>query len=70
MTFFSSIEGSSGFYVDLFGILFFANLSGTLMFDPFSFSFYGIYLNSKLVGVSIIEFGDVRSMGKFHGTEV
>ena len=70
MTFFSSIGDSSGFYVALFGILFFANLSGTLMFDPFSFSFYGIYLSSKIGGISIIEFGDVRSVGKFHGTEV
>lgn len=69
MTFFSSIEDSSGFYLDLFGILFFANLSGILMFEPFSFSFYGIYLNSKIVGVSIINFGDARSIGKFNGTE-
>ena len=47
MDFFSEIENSSGFYLDLLGILFFANFSGSLPSNSFTFSFYGIYLSSQ-----------------------
>lgn len=70
MEFFSKVENSSGFYVDLLGILFFANFSGSLPSNAFSFSFYGIYLNSEIVGFSIIDFIGSKHIGRFSGTEV
>ena len=70
MGFFSEIENSSGFYLDLLGILFFANFSGSLPTNSFSFSFYGIYLNSEIFGISIIDFTGLKHIGHFGGTEV
>lgn len=69
MDFFSEIENSSGFYLDLLGILFFANFSGSLPSNSFTFSFYGIYLNPDMFGISIINFGDSEYIGCFNGTE-
>ena len=70
MDFFSEIENSSGFYLDLLGILFFANFSGSLPSNSFNFSFYGIYLNSEIFGISIIDFISSKHIGHFSGTEV
>jgi len=69
MAFFSEIEDSSGFYLDLLGILFFAHLSGTLMFDPFSFSFFGVHFNPDIFGITIINFGDSQYINSFSGIE-
>jgi len=70
MDFFSEIENSSGFYLDLLGILFFANFSGSLPSNAFIFSFYGICLNSEISGISIIDFTGSKYIGHFSGTEV
>ncbi|MBW1855106.1 MAG: hypothetical protein JRJ00_10570 [Deltaproteobacteria bacterium] len=70
MDFFSEIENSSGFYLDLLGIFFFANFSGSLPSNSFTFSFYGIYLNSEIFGMSIIDFTGSKHIGHFSGTEV
>jgi len=69
MDFFGEIEGSSGFYVDLCGVLFFARFSGILAFESFSFNFYGVHLNPHIFGISLINFGDSRYIDKFSGTE-
>lgn len=68
MAFFSQIEDSYGFYFDCLGILFYAHLSGAIVFDPFSFSFYGRYRNSTVFGISIIEFGGSKHISSFSGT--
>ena len=70
MDYFSEIENSSGFYMDLLGILFFANFSGSLPSNSFTFSFYGIYFNSVIFGISIIDFIGSKHIGNFSGTEV
>lgn len=70
MDFFSEIENSFGFYLDLLGILFFANFSGSLPSNSFTFSFYGIYLKSEIFGISIIDFTGSKHIGHFSGTEV
>ncbi|KPJ61137.1 MAG: hypothetical protein AMJ42_01220, partial [Deltaproteobacteria bacterium DG_8] len=54
---------------DLFGILFFANFSGSLPVHPFSFSFYGIYLKPNIFGINVINFGDSLYIGSFNGSE-
>jgi len=69
MAFFSQSEDSYGFYLDCLGILFCAHLSGTIVFEPFSFSFYGVHLNPTTRGISIIDIGGSRYISIFSGTE-
>ena len=70
MAFFSKIENSSGFYIDLLGVFFFAHFSGSFPTNPFSFSFYGIYLSPDIVGITSINFGGSQYIGNFFGTEI
>jgi len=66
----SEIENSTGYYVDLWGVLFFANFSGSFLESPFSYSFYGLYLSSNIFGINVIELSGSVYTGNFSGTEI
>lgn len=65
----SEIENSTGSYVDLLGILFFANFSGYFLDSPFSYTFYGLYLSPAIAGFNVIELSGTVYTGQFSGTE-
>jgi len=66
----AEIENSTGSYLDLLGILFFANFSGSFLDSPFSYSFYGVYLSPAIFGIDIIELSGSVYTGNFSGTEI
>ena len=70
MTSLSSIETSVGTYTSFCGILFFANFAGSFPGNPYSFSFYGIYLSPNIFGFDVIDWFGSPFRGTFSGTEV
>ena len=66
----SKIENSSGTYISVCGIVFFANFSGSFPENPFSFGFYGIYLSPNIFGIDAINFFGSKFFGTFSGTEI
>ena len=64
------LGSNTGSYIDLLGILFFADFSGSFTGNPFSFSFYGIHLGPNISGIDFINFFRSPYCGIFSGTEI